>query len=124
MTSVDSLVVRAREGDDGSYEALVRRFQDMAVGYSYSILGDFHLAEDASQEAFLEAYRNLNKLREPAAFPGWFRRIVFKQCDRLTRGKQFMTVPLDDAETLVSQQPGQTQSVEENEMKDRVLCAI
>ena len=124
MTSVDSLVVRARDGDDGSYEALVRRFQDMAVGYAYSILRDFHLAEDAAQEAFLEAYRNLDKLREPAAFPGWFRRIVFKQCDRLTRGQHFTTVPLDDAESRAFEPARQAQSVEENEMKDRVLCAI
>jgi len=41
-------------------------------------LARFQLAEDAAQEAFLEAYRNLDKLREPPAFPGWFRRIVFK----------------------------------------------
>ena len=84
---------------------LVRRFQDMAVGYAYSILRNFHSAEDAAQEAFLEAYRNLDKLREPAAFPGWFRRIVFKHCDRQTRSKQFATLPLDDAESLASQQP-------------------
>ncbi|HYV04281.1 MAG TPA: sigma-70 family RNA polymerase sigma factor, partial [Blastocatellia bacterium] len=115
---------RARGGDDNAYESLVRRFQDMAVGYAYSILRNFHSAEDAAQEAFLEAYRNLDKLREPAAFPGWFRRIVFKQCDRLTRGKQLSTVPLDDAEPRASEVPRQDRSVEESEMKDRVLEAI
>ncbi len=67
----------------------------MAVGYSYSILHDFQLAEDAAQEAFFEAYRTLPKLREPAAFAGWFRRIVFKQCDRITRRRVIATVPLD-----------------------------
>ena len=57
---------------------LVRRFQDMAVAYGYSLLRDWQAAEDASQEAFLEAFRDLPKLRQPEAFPGWFRRIVFK----------------------------------------------
>ncbi|NIR02616.1 MAG: RNA polymerase subunit sigma-24, partial [Gemmatimonadales bacterium] len=67
-------------------------FQDMAVGYAYSILGDFHLAEDAAQEAFVQAYLDLRKLRVPQAFPSWLRRIVFKQCDRFTRRKRVHTV--------------------------------
>jgi RNA polymerase sigma factor (sigma-70 family) len=60
----------------------------MAVGYAYALLGDFHLAEDAAQEAFIEAYSCLAELRSPYAFPGWLRRIVFKQCDRITRRQQ------------------------------------
>ena len=58
---------RAQAGDLAAYDAVVRRFQDMAVGYAYSLVGDFHLAEDAAQEAFIEAYLDLNKLQEPAA---------------------------------------------------------
>jgi RNA polymerase sigma factor (sigma-70 family) len=61
------------------------------------MLHDFHLAEDAAQEAFFEAYRSLPKLREPAAFAGWFRRIVFKHCDRITRRHTVVTVPIDSA---------------------------
>jgi RNA polymerase sigma factor (sigma-70 family) len=95
MDALDVIVGRAREGDADAFAVLVRRFQDMAVGYGYSILHDFQLAEDAAQEAFFEAYRTLPKLREPAAFAGWFRRIVFKQCDRITRRPRVATVPLD-----------------------------
>src|SRR4029434_1634052 len=95
MTSLDGLIHLARKSDADAYEIIVRRFQDMAVGYSYSIIRDFQLAEDAAQEDFLEAYRNLDKLKEPAAFPGWFRRIVFKQCDRITRARSFSNIPLD-----------------------------
>ena len=85
MDALDDVVIRARDGDADAFAIVVRRFQDMAVGYGYSMLHDFQLAEDAAQEAFFEAYRTLPKLREPAAFAGWFRRIVFKQCDRITR---------------------------------------
>jgi RNA polymerase sigma factor (sigma-70 family) len=97
MDAVESVVTRARDGDPDAFAVLVRRFQDMAVGYSYSMLHDFQLAEDAAQEAFFEAYRSLSKLREPAAFAGWFRRIVFKQCDRITRRNTVPTVPLETA---------------------------
>src|SRR5712692_4755183 len=95
MDSLESLINRARRGDESAYGALVSRFQDMAVGYGYSILRDFELAEDAAQEAFFEAYRNLDKLRDLLAFPGWFRRIVYKHCDRIMRGHSLATVSLE-----------------------------
>src|SRR6266851_6341019 len=124
MTSLEGLIRRAIEADADAYELIVRRFQDMAVGYSYSIIRDFQLAEDAAQEAFLEAYRNLNKLRDPAAFPGWFRRIVFKQCDRVTRARSFSTIPLDAAERRASKEPTQADALEQREMTNKILAAV
>lgn len=124
MTTLESLVHHARNGDDLAYETIVRRFQDMAVGYAYSILRDFQFAEDAAQEAFFESYRNLDKLREPAAFPGWFRLIVFKQCDRILRSRSFTTIPIEAAEVRASQGPTQADAVEQSEMNDRILTAV
>ena len=61
METLKSLVIRAQAGDLDAYSTLVQQFQDIAVGYAYSILGDFHLAQDAAQEAFIEAYNSLSK---------------------------------------------------------------
>ena len=97
MEALNLLVRAAQGGDLEAFDEIVGRFQDMAYASAYSMLGDAQLAEDAAQEAFLEAYLNLAKLHEPAAFPGWFRRIVFKQGDRLTRGKHIPTMPLENA---------------------------
>jgi len=119
-----SLVTQAQAGDVRAYGEIVRRFQDMAYGYAHSLLGDFHLAEDAAQEAFIEAYRCLPKLREPAAFSGWLRRIVFKRCDRLTRPKQVCTVPLESVGSVASKSPGPPQKAERREMRDKALDAI
>jgi RNA polymerase sigma factor (sigma-70 family) len=124
MTTLEGLIRRASEGDADAYEVIVRRFQDMAVGYSYSIMRDFQFAEDAAQEAFLEAYRNLHKLREPAAFPGWFRRIVFKQCDRITRARSFSFIPLEAAEELASEEPTQADALEQSEKTKKILTAV
>lgn len=52
----------AHGGDLAAFEALVKRFEDMAVGYAYSVLGDFHLARDAAQEAFIQAWFDLKTL--------------------------------------------------------------
>ena len=68
MEDLAPIVVQARSGDLEAYSILVRNFQDVAVGYAYSVLGDFHLAEDAAQEAFVEAYRVIADLRHPQAF--------------------------------------------------------
>ena len=52
-----------------AFDQIVRRFQDLAFACAYSVLGDFGLAEDAAQEAFLTAWRHLDQLRTPEAFP-------------------------------------------------------
>jgi F-type H+-transporting ATPase subunit beta len=80
-------VAAAQQGNKEAFDQLVVRFQDMAYASAYAILGDPHLAQDAAQEAFLDAYQNLTHLREPAAFPGWFRRIVFGRSHRELRGQ-------------------------------------
>ena len=99
------LVLQAEAGDADAFGRLVEAFQDMAYGYAYTILTDFELARDATQEAFVSAYRDLAKLREPRAFAGWLRRIVRKQCDRLTRGKRIPTVPLSRATDVAARHP-------------------
>ena len=112
MEHLREALEQAKAGDVDGFAVLVERFQDMAVGYSYSILGDFHLAEDAAQEAFLEAYPNLHKVYGPEAFPSWFKRIVFKQCDRILRRKTLDTARLEDAD-LVAASYGNPESTAE-----------
>lgn len=126
------LVIRARGGSPPADQAerleafgeLVTRFQDMAYGYAYSVLGDFHLAQDAAQEAFITAFRRLEDLREPDAFAGWLRRIVQTACRRLTRGKEIPTVPLAAAAEVPSHDREPGRAAEKIEMRDEVLRAI
>src|SRR5688572_8975422 len=113
---LQALVVRARAGELAAYEALVVRFQDAAVAYAYARLGDFHLAEDAAQEAFVQAYRDLPALREPAAFAGWLRRIVGSRCGRLTRRARVRVVPLEEAATASDRGAGPAELAEAGEL--------
>ncbi|MBI1930244.1 transcription termination factor Rho [Candidatus Poribacteria bacterium] len=124
MEELKSLILRAQGGDVDAFGTIVQRFQDMAVGYAYSILGDFHLAEDAAQEAFIAVYRDLSTLRAPAAFPSWLKKLVFKQCNRLTRGKSVELLPLETAFEIPSTENDPMEAMAEREMKDNVLAAI
>lgn len=67
MESLYVLVQAAQRGDVESFNCIVERFQDMACASAYAMSGDRQLAEDVMQEAFLEAYLTLGKLREPAS---------------------------------------------------------
>ena len=96
----------------------------MAYGYAYALIGDAHLAEDAAQEAFVVAWRKLADVRNAEAFPGWFRRVVRTQCDRLTRGKRLPTVPLEAASQVCSKDPRPDVYVETQETRARISGAI
>jgi RNA polymerase sigma factor (sigma-70 family) len=124
MEELKLLVVRAQTGDLDAFGRLVDRFRDMAYGYAFSMLGDFCLAEDAAQDAFVQAYRKLSDLREPEAFAGWLKRIVFTACNRLTRGKRIATEPLEAAAEIASDAPGPAELAEQKEMRERVLEAV
>jgi len=80
-----------------SFREIVTRFQDLAYACAYAVLRDFWLAEDVAQQAFITAWQKLDQLRNPEAFPGWFRRIVLNECHPLTRGKKLQFVPLESA---------------------------
>ncbi|MDQ3062548.1 MAG: RNA polymerase sigma factor [Acidobacteriota bacterium] len=107
-----------------AFGKLVENFQDMAYACAYAVLGDFRLAEDAAQEAFLTAWRKLIQIRQPEAFPGWFKRIVLTECNRLRRGKHLPTLPLDDGVIVRSTDVDPQAAIERNEMKTTVSAAI
>ncbi len=118
MTDLADLIDAARQGDSDAFAEVVRRFQDMAVGYAYATLGDWQDAQDAAQEAFIAAWCGLMHLREAAAFPGWFRRIVHSQANRRLR---VMAPPLVSLEQVG---PIALAEAEPDDVADRVAAAL
>lgn len=107
-----------------AFGEIVRRYQDLAFGCAYAVLGDFQLAEDAAQEAFISAWRGLDQLRTPAAFPGWLKRIVLTHCSRMTRGKRLDLVSIDGFVEVPSRLPAPQQAAEQAELRQQVRDAI
>lgn len=74
------LVVKAQQGDQSAFESLTVANHSRLYRVAYSILRDRHLAEDATQQAFLDIWRNIRSLKEPAKFDGWSYRLLVHAC--------------------------------------------
>src|SRR2546421_281927 len=130
MNRTRALVIKATshgstfaEGHE-AFGELVRLFQDMAFACAYGALGDFGLAVDAAQEAFVTAWQKLGQLRRPEAFPGWLRRIVLTECSRVRRGQRLRFVPLEDGMEFASTGDDPQVAAESGELRRAMLAAI
>ena len=74
------LVERAREGDDVAFTELVDLDGDLCYAIAYRILRDAERAQDAVQQAFLLAWRDLPRLRDPERFGPWLHRLLVNAC--------------------------------------------
>ncbi|HEX5591055.1 MAG TPA: sigma-70 family RNA polymerase sigma factor [Candidatus Limnocylindrales bacterium] len=76
LSADEALVRRARNGDAAAFEQLLGTRIDRCYRLAWSILSNDADAADATQEAFVLAWRQLPRLRDPAVFDGWLNRIV------------------------------------------------
>ncbi len=86
--TVVALVERAQAGDRAAFGELVERRIDHAHRTARAILGNEADARDATQEAFLDAWRQRARLRDPARFDAWLGRILVNGCRELLRGRR------------------------------------
>ena len=79
------LIARAVRGDSAAYEEIVKRYQQVAFRTAYVVTGSAPDAEDAAQEAFVKAYRALDRFRPDAPFRPWLLRIVANEARNRVR---------------------------------------
>ena len=77
MRTDAELVEKARQGDAGARDELVRRYQRQTALLAAALVDDLAEGEDLGQEAFVRAFRNLDLLVDPSRFGPWLRRIAF-----------------------------------------------
>jgi RNA polymerase sigma factor (sigma-70 family) len=90
-----ALIDAAQHGDLDAFNRLVLAYQNMVYNQAYRMVGDTDVAEDASQDAFIIAFRKLGTYRG-GSFKAWLLRIVTNLCyDELRRRKRRPTTPLE-----------------------------
>jgi RNA polymerase sigma-70 factor (ECF subfamily) len=94
MDQLAETIQSALNGDLDAFNQIVLEFQDQVYYQAYRIMGERDAAEDATQEAFISAYRKLKTYRG-GSFKSWLLRIVSNACyDELRRRKRQPVAPL------------------------------
>ena len=92
------LIQRVLEGDDNAFSVLVRKYQKQVHALAWRKIGDFHIAEEITQDTFLNAYKKLPTLKEPQRFDSWLYVIAANRCSSWLRKKRLWTQPLEKFE--------------------------
>ena len=91
------LIQRVLEGDDTAFSTLVGKYQKSVHALAWRKIGDFHIAEDITQETFLKAYQKLSTLKQPQSFVSWLYVITANRCNTWLRKRRLRTQPLETA---------------------------
>ena len=86
MASLEDLVMAAQVGSTEAFTRLIEAEAPAAMRLCRAILRSDAEAEDATQEAWIRAWRDLPSLRAPGAWPSWFRRITVRAA--IDRGRR------------------------------------
>ena len=74
------LVHNILSGDDTAFNALVEKYQKNVHAMAWQRIGDFHVAEEITQDVFLQAYNKLSTLKDPNKFARWLYVIAKRRC--------------------------------------------
>jgi RNA polymerase sigma-70 factor, ECF subfamily len=97
-TDISQIVQRFKDGERAVFTELVRIYQDRIYNLCAYMLNDSDEARDASQDAFIKAYKNLDRFKPDASFYTWLYRIAVNTC--LDYGKRSYPKPLEKASAL------------------------
>jgi RNA polymerase sigma-70 factor (ECF subfamily) len=94
------LVTLARQGDHIAFTGLVENYQTATYNLCYRMLGDAHDAEDAAQETFLRAYRQLHRYDSARPFSTWLLSIASHYCIDQLRKRRLQWLSLEDESAI------------------------
>ncbi len=82
------LIYRTLSGDETAFTALVRKYQKGVHALAWRKVGDFHIAEEITQDTFLQVHKKLTTLQNPNQFAGWLYVITNRMCIRWFKNKK------------------------------------
>ena len=121
-TSDAELVMRTLAGDPAGFTLLVERYERSLYTLAVRTMRDREEARDATQEAFVKAYRSLHTFRPDAKFSTWIFSICYHSCcDRLKRSRRYSGEEIPDRADAA---PGPEAQAIANDDAGRLRAAI
>ena len=122
-------ILNALHGDEDAFAELVMAYERPVFNLCYRMLGEAGEAEDAAQEVFFKAYRNLRRYDVDRKFSTWLLSIASHHCIDQLRRKRLLTRPLDEFIIWSKQDEGdpgpeQTLSLKESEKEVQDMLTI
>ncbi len=93
------LINRTLEGDDNAFAELVEKHKKEVHALVWRKIGDFHIAEEITQDTFLQAYQNLATLKQTQSFSSWLHVIALRCCNMWFRKKYRRTQLMQNKDT-------------------------
>ena len=90
------LIRRILSGNDEAFSVLVRKHQKSIHALAWRKVRDFHIAEEITQDTFLQVYKNLAQLKNPNQFAGWIYVIASRLCSKWLQKNKLAMQSLDD----------------------------
>lgn len=95
------LIQQTLEGDQHAFSALVRKYQKPLHALVWRKIGDFHIAEEITQDIFLNVYKKLQTLKNPNLFAGWLYVIATRRCLAWLKKKR---LPMESLEIMAPEE--------------------
>ncbi len=105
------LIQQVLAGDESAFAQLVNKYKKPVHALAWRKIGDFHIAEEITQDTFLKVYQRLHTLKDANQFSGWLYVIATRRCYAWLRKKRIKTQPLEDTETTMGQRDVYSQHV-------------
>ena len=86
------LIQNILAGDEAAFSTLVKKYQKGVHALAWRKVKDYHIAEEITQDAFLQAHKKLASLKDPRLFPGWLYVIADRLCRAWFRKKQLKNI--------------------------------
>ena len=97
------LIHKVLSGDDEAFTTLVRKYQKSVHALAWRKVGDFHFAEDITQDVFLQVYKKLSTLKNPNQFAGWLYVIANRLCKNWNNKNKSAVKSLEEVSVLEMQ---------------------
>ena len=111
------LIQQFLAGDEEAFVSLVKKYQKQVHALAWRKIGDFHIAEEITQDTFLKVYQKLETLRNPKQFSGWLYVIANRECLAWLRKKKIQTETLEESESEVADETAYSRYVAEEHAK-------